>query len=99
KDFMTAWLDNVVSVNVKANTMQTYQSIFVNHISPKLGEIKVQEFSPHARNTADRKRRVGKRCCYKKKLPLFSLKICRQNSLCKQQADNHHKLIGNIKVA
>ena len=34
KDFMTAWLDNVVALNVKANTMQKYQSLFKNQIVP-----------------------------------------------------------------
>ena len=28
KNFMTAWLDNVVKLNVKASSMQIYQSIF-----------------------------------------------------------------------
>ena len=46
KDFMTQWLNEVVSANVKANSMQTYQSIFNNRIVPYLGEIKVQELTP-----------------------------------------------------
>lgn len=46
KDFMTNWLDEVVAVNVKANTLQTYQSIFNNRIAPQIGEIKVQELTP-----------------------------------------------------
>ena len=46
KDFMTAWLNNVVAVNVKASSMQAYQSHFKNHIIPHLGETKVQELTP-----------------------------------------------------
>ena len=37
KDFMTAWLDNVVAANVKMSSMQAYQSHFKNHIIPHLG--------------------------------------------------------------
>ena len=43
---MTAWLNNVVAVNVKASSMQAYQSHFKNHIIPHLGETKVQELTP-----------------------------------------------------
>lgn len=46
KDFMTQWLDEVVALNVKATTMQTYQSTFDNRIVPSLGDIKVQELTP-----------------------------------------------------
>ena len=46
KDFMTKWLDEVVSVNVKATSMQTYQTLFDNQITPYLGEVKVQELTP-----------------------------------------------------
>ena len=46
KDFMTAWLDNVVALNVKPNSMQTYQAHFKNHITPHLGAVKVQELIP-----------------------------------------------------
>ena len=46
KDFMTAWLDNVVAVNVKANTMQTYQTYLTNQIIPHLGSVKVQDLTP-----------------------------------------------------
>jgi len=45
-DFMTQWLNEVVALNVKANTLQTYQSFFNNHISLQLGEVKVQELTP-----------------------------------------------------
>ena len=37
---------NVVSLNVKETTLQTYQSLFNNHILPFLGEVKVQELTP-----------------------------------------------------
>ena len=46
KDFMTSWLDNVVALNVKANTMQKYQSLFKNQIVPLLGKMKVQNLTP-----------------------------------------------------
>ena len=46
KDFMTAWLDNVVSANIKLTTMQKYQSHFKNQIVPHLGEVKVQDLTP-----------------------------------------------------
>ena len=46
KDFMTAWLDNVVALRVKPNTMQVYQSHFKNQIVPHLGEVKIQELTP-----------------------------------------------------
>ena len=46
KDFMTAWLNNVVALNVKSNTMKTYQSHFKNQIVPYLGNVKVQELTP-----------------------------------------------------
>lgn len=46
KDFMTNWLNNVVALNVKPNSMQTYQSHFKNQIIPYLGEKKVQELTP-----------------------------------------------------
>lgn len=46
KDFMTAWLDNVVAVNVKPNSMQKYQSYFNVQIVPDLGAIKVQDLTP-----------------------------------------------------
>ena len=46
KDFMTAWLDNVVSANVKPTSMQKYQSHFKNQIVPYLGEVKVQDLTP-----------------------------------------------------
>ncbi|MBR2518348.1 MAG: site-specific integrase [Selenomonadaceae bacterium] len=46
KDFMTAWLDNVVTANVKLTTMQKHQSHFKNQILPHLGEVKVQDLTP-----------------------------------------------------
>ena len=46
KDFMTKWLNEVVSVNVKATSMQTYQNRFDKQIAPYLGEVKVQELTP-----------------------------------------------------
>lgn len=46
KDFMTRWLEEVVALNVKANTLQTYQSVFNNRIVPQLGEVKVQDLTP-----------------------------------------------------
>lgn len=46
KDFMTAWLNEVVALNVKPNTMQTYQSVFNSRIIPYLGEVKIQEITP-----------------------------------------------------
>ena len=45
-DFMTNWLNEVVALNVKANTLQTYQSIFNNRIMPSLGGVKIQELTP-----------------------------------------------------
>ena len=46
KDFMSAWLDNVVSANVKPTSLQKYQSHFKNRITPYLGEVKVQDLTP-----------------------------------------------------
>ena len=46
KDFMTRWLEEVVSLNVKARSMQTYQTLFERQICPYLGEVKVQELTP-----------------------------------------------------
>lgn len=46
KDFMTNWLQNVVALNVKANSMQTYQWLFNKQIIPHLGELKVQDLTP-----------------------------------------------------
>ena len=43
KDFMTKWLAEVISSNVKATSMQAYLSHFKNQIAPYLGEVKVQE--------------------------------------------------------
>ncbi|MBR2519850.1 MAG: tyrosine-type recombinase/integrase family protein, partial [Selenomonadaceae bacterium] len=46
KDFMTAWLDNVVALNVKPSSMQTYRFSFTKRICPYLGGVKVQELTP-----------------------------------------------------
>ena len=46
KDFMTAWLDNVVALNVKVSSMQKYQAHLKNNIAPYLGDKKVQEITP-----------------------------------------------------
>ena len=46
KDFMTQWLDEVVAVNVKARSMQTYQTLSDRQICPYLGKVKVQELTP-----------------------------------------------------
>ena len=36
-DFISAWLQNVVAVNVKPTTMQGYASFFKKHVAPPLG--------------------------------------------------------------
>lgn len=46
KDFMTAWLDNEVALNVKSTTMQTYRSVIKARILPHLGDVKVQDLTP-----------------------------------------------------
>lgn len=46
KDFMTAWLENVVAVNVKPTTLQTYHALFKKNIVPSLGAVKVQSLTP-----------------------------------------------------
>lgn len=46
KEFMTAWLDNVVALNVKPTSLQVYRSYLVNRIEPFLGGAKVQELTP-----------------------------------------------------
>ena len=43
---MTAWLDNVVALNVKPSSMQTYRLTSHSQIIPYLGEVKVQELTP-----------------------------------------------------
>ena len=43
KDFMTNWLEKVVALNVKPNTMQMYNAYFKQYILPKLGNVPVQE--------------------------------------------------------
>ena len=37
KNFMTKWLNEVVAVNVKATSMQTYQNCFDKQIAPYPG--------------------------------------------------------------
>ena len=46
KDFMSAWLDNVVTANAKATSIQCYQSYLKVNIVPHLGEVKVQDLTP-----------------------------------------------------
>ena len=46
KDFMVAWLENVVALNVKPTTIQTYRPAAEKHIFPHIGEVKVQELTP-----------------------------------------------------
>ncbi len=46
KDFMTNWLEKVLSLSVKPNSMQKYKSIFSNYILPTLDSISVQELTP-----------------------------------------------------
>lgn len=46
KDFMTAWLENVVALNVKPTSLAVYRSYLVNRIEPFLGGTKVQELTP-----------------------------------------------------
>ena len=38
KNFMTAWLENVVALNVKASSMQTYRTLFKTRIVPRRSE-------------------------------------------------------------
>ena len=40
KNFMMKWLNEVVAVNVKATSMQTYQNCFDKQIAPYPGEVK-----------------------------------------------------------
>ena len=46
KDFMTQWLNEVVALDVRARSMQTYQTLFDRQICPYLGEVKIQELAP-----------------------------------------------------
>ncbi|MBQ4494345.1 MAG: site-specific integrase [Selenomonadaceae bacterium] len=45
-DFMTAWLNNVVALNVKPTTLQTYRSVINVRILPYLGDVLVQKVTP-----------------------------------------------------
>ena len=46
KDFMANWLEKVVALNVKSNTLQEYKFRFEHYILPKLGDEKVQDITP-----------------------------------------------------
>ena len=46
KEFMTNWLDNVVALNVKLTTLQTYRPNAQKQIFPRIGDIKVQDLTP-----------------------------------------------------
>ena len=46
KEFMTAWLDEVVTLNVKPSSIQLYKSLANHQIFPRLGEIKIQDLTP-----------------------------------------------------
>ena len=46
KDFMAAWLENVVALNVKPTSLVIYRSYLVKQIAPYLGEKKVQDLTP-----------------------------------------------------
>ena len=43
---MTNWLDNVVALNVKPTTLQTYRPNAQKQIFPRIGDIKVQDLTP-----------------------------------------------------
>ena len=46
KDFMATWLEKVIALNVKPNSLQEYNFRFEHYISPKLGDEKVQNITP-----------------------------------------------------
>ena len=46
KDFMKNWLENVVALNVKPTSLQSYTACFSRHILPTLGDIAVQALTP-----------------------------------------------------
>ncbi len=46
KNFMTRWLEEVVTLNVKPTTLQRYFRDSQHHIYPALGDKKVQELTP-----------------------------------------------------
>lgn len=46
RDFMNQWLNEVVALNVKATSLQTYKFTFQSYICPYLGETRVQELTP-----------------------------------------------------
>ena len=45
-DFMTNWLENVVALNVKQNSLQSYKAFLKSYIAPYLGNELVQEIKP-----------------------------------------------------
>ena len=46
KDFMTNWLEKVVALNVKENSLQNYRARFKIYIEPYLGNKKIQDITP-----------------------------------------------------
>lgn len=46
KDFITNWLENVVALNVKENSLKNYETRFKVYIEPYLGSKAVQEITP-----------------------------------------------------
>lgn len=46
KDFITNWLENVVALNVKPTSLQTYQSLIKKHIITTLGDKTIQDLTP-----------------------------------------------------
>lgn len=45
-DFMSHWLEKVVSLNVKVTSLQTYNSFFIKNIAPYFKNKTVQELTP-----------------------------------------------------
>ena len=46
KNFIRNWLDNVVALNVKANSLQRYENSLKKQILPSLGDIPVKKLTP-----------------------------------------------------
>lgn len=46
KDFMTNWLNEVVALNVKTTTLQSYKTLLRYQIAPLIGDLKVQDITP-----------------------------------------------------
>ncbi len=40
---MTNWLEKVVALNVKPNSLQAYKFRFEHYISPKIGSVHIKE--------------------------------------------------------